>query len=214
MPEIKEINTPTKAELTRERILQAAERAFARRGLRGTRVREIADEAGVNGATLYTYYPDKRRLYEAILERGMRPVLDLMDEFAAGPGGVEAGERLLDAVMRHLAQHPQLPRLIYLETISEGSQLSHIARRWLHPLLEQILGALKGGDHGARWEESLYPLVATAFIQLTFGHFALAPLMAEIFHRDPLAPEWIEQQTNFIRKLIHQMFSPDWETNA
>ena len=170
--------------------------------------------AGVNGATLYTYYPDKRRLYEAVLERGMRPVLDLMAEFAAGPGGAEAGERLLDAVMRHFAQHPQLPRLIYLETISEGSHLSHIARRWLRPLLEQVLGALQGGERGTRREESLYPLVATAFMQLTFGHFALAPLMAEVFDRDPLAPEWIQQQTDFILKLIHQMFSPDWEANA
>jgi AcrR family transcriptional regulator len=36
---------PTRAELTRERILDVAENAFARHGLNGTRMREIAETA-------------------------------------------------------------------------------------------------------------------------------------------------------------------------
>ncbi|MBW2373066.1 MAG: helix-turn-helix transcriptional regulator, partial [Deltaproteobacteria bacterium] len=38
---------------TEKAILDAAEAVFARGGLAGTRVREIAEAAGVNGATLY-----------------------------------------------------------------------------------------------------------------------------------------------------------------
>jgi AcrR family transcriptional regulator len=44
---------------TEKRVLDAAAETFARRGLAGTRVREIADAAGVNVATLYNYYPSK-----------------------------------------------------------------------------------------------------------------------------------------------------------
>ena len=73
---------PTRAELTRERILEAAEVVFAKHGLNGTRIREIAETAGVNNATIYSYFPSKTELYEAVLERGMRPLIDLMTEFS------------------------------------------------------------------------------------------------------------------------------------
>ena len=43
---------PTRAELTRERILEAAETVFAKHGLNGTRIRQIARTAGVNNATI------------------------------------------------------------------------------------------------------------------------------------------------------------------
>ena len=45
---------PTRAELTRERILEAAEVVFAKHGLNGTRIREIARTAEVNNATIYS----------------------------------------------------------------------------------------------------------------------------------------------------------------
>jgi len=60
---------PTRAEFTRERILEAAEAVFARQGLNGTRIRKIAEAAGVNNATLYTYFPSKTDLFKACLER-------------------------------------------------------------------------------------------------------------------------------------------------
>ena len=41
-------------EATAARILEAAESAFSRAGLRGARVREIALEAGVSAATRYS----------------------------------------------------------------------------------------------------------------------------------------------------------------
>jgi AcrR family transcriptional regulator len=197
---------PTRGDLTRERILEAAELVFARRGLKGTRVREIAAAAGVNAATLYTYYRSKRLLYEAVLERGVQPLLELMVEFSAGPGGSEAGERLIEAVMQHLAARPHLSRLIYLETISEGTYLSRIARRWFRPLLEHALGELKVRNGLTPWEESIFPLVVTAFVHLCFGHFALAPLFREVFDQDPLSGEWVERQTRFLGMLIRQMF--------
>jgi AcrR family transcriptional regulator len=206
MPDRQKEIAPTRGDLTRERILEAAELVFARRGLRGTRVREIAAAARVNGATLYTYYPSKRLLYEAVLERGVRPLLELMMEFSAGSRGAEAAEPLLRGVMKHLALRPQLSRLIYLETISEGSYLHQLARRWFRPLLERAMGELKDVSGSTPWEESLFPLVATAFVHLSFGHFALAPLFREVFERDPLSEEWVARQTRLIITLIRQMF--------
>ena len=167
-----------RAAVTQRRILDAAELAFARRGLAGTRVREIADAAGVNGATLYNYYPSKDALYEAVLERGVRPLSQLLAEFAAGSGERKSAQQVVRAVMNHLAERPQLSKLIYLEAIAEGDFLPKLARRWLRPIIDQIVGQLKERPTPEHFDEGLYPLIANLFIHMSFGHFALAPSAA------------------------------------
>lgn len=197
---------PTRAELMRERILEAAEIVFARHGLNGTRVREIADAAGVNIATLYVYFPSKQDLYEAVLDRGIRPLVELMADFTARPRGMEEAARFLTAAMQHLASRPELSRLIYLEAISEGSYLSDIARRWLRPLLESAVKELEAFTSLPPWESRLTPLIVAAFVHLSIGHFALAPLLREVFDADPTSTDWVALQTRLITTLIRQMF--------
>jgi len=80
---------PTRAELTR-RGSSRLRRGLCTHGAQRSAVREIADAAGVNVATLYIYFPSKNELHEAVLERGVRPLMDLMEEFSSGPRGIEA----------------------------------------------------------------------------------------------------------------------------
>jgi AcrR family transcriptional regulator len=197
---------PTRAELTRERILEAAEILFARRGLNGTRIREIAESAGVNSATIYSYFPSKAELYEAVLERGMRPMLDLMMEFSASPRDMGAAGKFLRAGMKHLSERPNLSRLIYLEIISEGSYLAALSSRWLRPLLAPAFTELKQATVSTPWEGNLTPLIITTFVQLSFGHFALTPLFRELIGADPTSEEWVAHQTRFMVTLLEQMF--------
>jgi AcrR family transcriptional regulator len=202
---------PTRAELTRERILEAAEVLFARRGLTGTRIREIAETAEVNNATIYSYFPSKAELHEAVLERGMRPLLNLMMEFSASPRDMEAAGKLLRGGMKHLSERPNLSRLIYLEIISEGSYLAELSRRWLRPLLDPGLTELKKATTSTPWEGHLTPLIITNFLQLSFGHFALTPLFRQLIGADPTSEEWVAHQTRFMVTLLEQMFPEETE---
>jgi len=191
---------------TEKAILDAAEAVFARRGLAGTRVREIAEATGVNGATLYNYYPSKSALYEAVLERGVKPLVDLLETFSAGPRELETTRALVAEVMCHLAGHPNFSRLIYLEAMAEGPYLSTLARKWFRPLMERIIGELKDSPEPLDLEDGMLPLVAALFIHASFGHFALAPLLHETLDTDPVSTEGIERQTRFIDTLILKMF--------
>jgi len=191
---------------TEERLLDAAEIVFARRGLAGTRVREIAAAAGMNPASLYNYYPSKEALYGAVLERGLRPLSALLAEVAASPEEPGSVHRIVRAVMQHLAERPHVCKLVYLEAISEGDFLPELARRWFRPILEQIMGELKARPTPAHIDEGLFVHVAALFLQLSFGHFALAPLLRESAGEDPTAAAGIESQTRLIEILIDQMF--------
>ena len=52
---------------TRERLLEAAARVFAREGLTGATTRAIAEEAGVNEVTLFRHFQTKDRLLAAVV---------------------------------------------------------------------------------------------------------------------------------------------------
>src|SRR5258708_40192800 len=52
-----------------DRILDAALIAFARNGLRGTRIEQVADAAGMSKTNLLYYFRSKDELYKAALTR-------------------------------------------------------------------------------------------------------------------------------------------------
>jgi AcrR family transcriptional regulator len=58
----------TRASKARDVLLQAAKHMFARKGLSGTTIRDIADEAGMNSAQISYYFASKEGLYRACLE--------------------------------------------------------------------------------------------------------------------------------------------------
>ena len=52
---------------TRQQVLEAAVSVFAERGYHGSGTRELAARAGVTGATVYHYFPNKHLLYTSAL---------------------------------------------------------------------------------------------------------------------------------------------------
>jgi AcrR family transcriptional regulator len=56
------------ADATKARILEAAKAEFARLGLGGARVDEIADKARANKRMIYHYFGSKEDLFTAVLE--------------------------------------------------------------------------------------------------------------------------------------------------
>jgi AcrR family transcriptional regulator len=193
---------------SRDRILDSAEALFARDGFSGTSMRDIAGDAGLTAASLYNHFQGKDDLYRAVLERGVRPLVDLMQRLAESDDGQAASEAAIRAVMEHLARRPHLPRLIHHEVVAGGSPIARIARDWVRPLVEQGLAQMKR-ESPSPWEPEEYALVIANWIHLILGHFALAPLFHDVFDRDPLAPELLERQTRVLMKLARSTMRPE-----
>lgn len=117
-------------------LLDAAEALFARQGFAATTIKAIGAEAGVNPALLYYYFPDKGKLYHAVLERRLggfarRMATDLPD----GLPPLEAIERILRGYAGVMQGAPQLPRLLARELAD------HEAEHAL-PLIREIAAGL------------------------------------------------------------------------
>jgi AcrR family transcriptional regulator len=59
---------------TEEKILEAAKTVFHRKGFEGTRMQEIADEAGINKALLHYYFRTKENLFDAVFRAAFREI--------------------------------------------------------------------------------------------------------------------------------------------
>jgi AcrR family transcriptional regulator len=72
---------------TRERLLDAAERVFLRRGLQGSSVEEIAAEAGFTRGAFYSNFKSKEELFVELLQsRVYRQYAEMVEEAQEQPG--------------------------------------------------------------------------------------------------------------------------------
>jgi AcrR family transcriptional regulator len=77
MPRVK--RREREIERTRQDILDAAARVFARHGFAGAKMQEIAREAGYTAPSLYTYFPGKEALFATLFSRFLGDVLALFE---------------------------------------------------------------------------------------------------------------------------------------
>ncbi|MCH7891601.1 MAG: TetR/AcrR family transcriptional regulator [Gemmatimonadetes bacterium] len=186
----------------RERILDAAEALFAEGGLAGTSIRDIALRVGVTPGSLYNHFAGKQAIYQAVLERGIRPFFGLMDQLARGEQTADAADEIIGAIMRHLGQHPRLPRLIQHEALTGAAHLTRLAEEWIRPLMSVGIAEIER-EPDSPWDPDEFPLVIAAWVQLIVGHFTLSPLLLrDVAPDDPLSEAGLERQTRFLRKFV------------
>jgi AcrR family transcriptional regulator len=91
---------------TKTKILNAAERLFGDRGIEGTSLRAITQEAGVNLAAVNYHFQSKESLLQAAIDRRIQPIngrrLELLSKLIEqhGENKTLPVEGLLDAVLR------------------------------------------------------------------------------------------------------------------
>ena len=85
-----------------EHLVDAASRVFARKGLRRTRMTEIAEAAGVAPGTIYHYFESKEALFFYVLDRGTGAGDETIPEPlpVPDPGRDRLGKLLLDRANR------------------------------------------------------------------------------------------------------------------
>jgi AcrR family transcriptional regulator len=92
----------------RERIIVAAARLFAERGIAGTTVRMIGDEVGVLSGSLYHHFASKEEMVDAIIASYFDDLLERYQVVLAGPE--DPRERLSGLAresFRSIADHPE-----------------------------------------------------------------------------------------------------------
>jgi len=194
---------------TRDVILDAAERRFAERGFAGVSVREIATDAGLkNQASLYHHFKNKRTLYEAVLARGVEPIIEMVAS-SQTPGDV--ADPVLDRMVDYLAARPLLPRLIQRAGLDDSKLLRSTVTKLLGPLYASGLRVLS--ESASAWQPSEIPHLAAGLYHLIFGYFANAALLEAVLPEDPRSPAALARQAQFLKTAVARLLGPA-ETQA
>jgi AcrR family transcriptional regulator len=90
------------SEVTRERIMKAAERLFAERGYDGTSIRAIVAKARVNQAAINYHFEGKDGLYREVLRGAFRAMTEHQLEHSQEVKGLSREDALSDFIRRQL----------------------------------------------------------------------------------------------------------------
>ena len=179
------VNDP---EGTRRNILEVATQEFARNGLSGARIDEIAAKTKSSKRMIYYYFGDKDGLYRAVLEdayskvRATEATLDLEH---LPP--LEALSKLVRFTFDHHDGNPDFIRLVMIENIHHGAYLakSPVIRKLNVTAIDTVNRLYRRGVRDGVFRAGLDPVELHWQISaLCFFNVSNRATFSQIFKRD------------------------------
>ena len=193
---------------TREVILDTAERLFAARGVEGVAVRDLAREMGITASSLYNHFPGKQALYDAVLERGLGPIVDVVaGQDGLGPERVHA---TLDRLTAHLTRHPHLARLLQRALLEESPAVQALLERWIGSLYREGIAVVRKAARDAGWEAEQVPHLGVALFGMIFAYFTNATALRRLagWGDDLFSARALAVQRRFLEQAIIRLLGP------
>lgn len=190
-------------EETRNRIIEAAARAFSERGFRGASTREIAARAGVNQGLITYHFRSKERLWKAALDRIFDQLAGTLQEWVGRSDSADPRERGREAVRRYVrfaAAHPELFRLMVEEGKLPDGRLRWLVDKHLKPLyagFERLVAAYSPGFDPAMLPSAFYALSGAGSMI-----FAIRPECRRLTGVDPAEEQVVEVHAEFVARLL------------
>ncbi len=126
-----------------EVLLDAAVKSFAQTGYHGTRVADIAHEAGVADGTVYIYFENKEDILISLFQDLMqRFVEDLSSELTLCQNANEKLARIISYHLTTLANRPDQARVTQIELRQIDKTINHGDLQ----AAENLLSIDRGGD--------------------------------------------------------------------
>ena len=187
------------ADLTKLKILEAADGLFGEKGFDVTTTRDIAARSGVNKALIHYHFGTKDELLEALLEEHYGRLGEALRAALGRRPGLRAQvEDLLDAYADYLARHRSFTRIVQRE-VASGRHVERIVERTL-PLfslgVRWLDGALKRPPKDLDATQLL-----TTFYGLVVTWFTYGEVLARLTGKDPFSPPALAARKRHVKKV-------------
>ena len=174
---------------THQRLLDAAARVFAQKGLEGATTREIARQAEVNEVTLFRHFHSKEKLLGEVLQRTFdKP------EAAAAPTVNSALPEFRAELQRFAVRYEELLRrniLLIRTLLGEIHRHREHEKSVLHgifaPLKADLVASLQAARDGGALRPEIEPVIAADLFS--------GSILFDVLRRSgPFAPEYSSEQ--------------------
>lgn len=143
-------------EETRLKLIQAGATVFAEKGLEGTRIGDIAREAGVAMGTLYTHFSDKDALFTEVMRAGKEIVLAGLEAAREAPTREARDKAAMEGVVAFAQIYGSLFRLL----LSRGASDDPMQREVVDAITDLRTEELKIGQEEGWARKDLVPHAA------------------------------------------------------
>ena len=165
------IKTLKKSELTKARILKAAQDEFAAKGFYGARIDSIVQKAGINKERIYAYFKSKDNLFTEVLDYTFKVVME--DErifFNLGESDIPNLEAIiLNNFFSVFDKYPCYWRLIAWANLERGKE-SRIIRNVKSPAFTHLESLYKKGQDRGMFDKEV-PFKSFMFLLLGISYF-------------------------------------------
>ena len=203
------VQTQTLEVASRDKILDAAEDLFARRGFAGIGMREVADTAGLGKSSLFHHFRSKAELYAAVVGR----ILDYLDAeltaaLAAGGDPLVRFDRWLDTLIDNFGKHPTYARLL-LRSLFEDDELTGAgeeeqhADRTIKRIFAMIGHLLREGMEAGVFRLASIPHTLQSIAGLTVYHFASGEFGEELVGQPLFTATEVRRRKQEVKALLH-----------
>ena len=194
-----------KSDLTRERILTAAEEEFSEKGFYGARVDAIAAASGINKRMIYAHFDSKENLYTKVLLRVYEKLAQCEREFMVDNlSPLDAIKNIIEISFGYLKNNPNFVRMLMWENLNKGMSIPEgELARVKAPSMEYINKQLvKGKELGIfRKDIDIYH-VSVSLMNFCFSYFSNQHTMASILGRDITSKEEVRSRAEFITDIL------------
>lgn len=189
------------ADATQARIMAAAKKEFAKSGLGGARVDEIADRAKANKRMIYHYFGNKEDLFRTVLEEAYTDIREAEQklELEHLPAR-EALEKLIRFTWDYYLKNPEFITLVNSENLHKARHLKKSEK--IDELFRRFVGMvgdlLERGVQEGVFRPGIDPVQLNITIA-AIGYYYLTNRFTGsiVFKRDLMAPEALDERLAF-----------------
>jgi AcrR family transcriptional regulator len=201
------------ADRARADILAVATAEFAKKGLSGARVDEIAARTHTVKRMIYYYFGSKEGLYRAVLARcyeNIRTLESGLDVDALPPD--EALRQLVRVTFDHHNKQTDFVRLVMNENIHHGEHIAHLAEIKLRnrTVVTMLRKLIDRGVAAGVFRPDLDPIELHMSISaLSFFNVSNRYTFSQIFGKDMTSPKALHARREVVVDMIERWCRPD-----
>ncbi len=163
---------------TREKLIEVARQLFAHKGIENTTMSDIANASDRGRRTIYTYFKNKREIYNAVIERESEHLVERLRGIASSD--ISATEKLMMFIdvrlqivretIDHQSDNPML-RTLFIREVKRMERIRNMAIEKELDLIQNILDeGLESGEFSPETVDSVYMAMLMMFqgIELSY----------------------------------------------
>ena len=186
------------AQTSRDNILRAATKVFAKHGFAGGRIEQISTAAKSYDRMIYYYFGSKEALYVAVLEDTYRRFNQAEQALALDiQQPVQALGELIRFVWRYYQKHPEFITLLNTENLHRGKYIvkSERAREYSSPVIAITNSVLRSGAEQGLFRSDLnardlYLMIASMAYFYLSNRFTLSSFLGENLEAPEALAHW------------------------